>query len=210
MARVQVSIEKMVAMHNEQLEVIQSLRKKCEDLEAQQTRMIEYWYDQLPGYQPSTRSESSTSSISTTTTSCKKSRSNTCIDLSMETDEEDDYEPDAKANELEPELESEPEPEPEHIHTLYPFKKQKRIVEKKETHFDEESEDEDTYTNNLYVPSYFAGPLVLSNDVNSFRTPSPLQKSRGRPRKTPFGPKRKVGRPKNQIDESIFQMTPIE
>lgn len=207
MARVQVSIEKMVAMHNEHLEVIQSLRKKCEDLEAQQTRMIEYWYDQLPGYQPSTRSESSTSSISTTNPSCKKSRSNTFIDLSMETDEEDDYEPDAKANELEPE----PEPEPkEHIHTLYPFKKQKRNVEKKETYLEEESEDEGTYTNNLYVPSYFAGPLVLSNDVNTFRTPSPLQRSRGRPRKTPFGPKRKVGRPKNTIDESIFQMTPIE
>ena len=55
-------------------------------------------------------------------------------------------------------------------------------------------------TSILYRPAFFGGPLISSESI--FQTPT----ERGRPRKCPYGPKRKLGRPKKSVDHSIFEM----
>lgn len=181
MTRVQVSIEAMIAMHNDQLDIIKRIQKNYEELEAHQVGMLDYWFHQLPDIQsnevellelsPLTNnlrsgvSESSTSAISTPSKT-------ECIDLSEESDK---Y--------VTPEQS--------------PPKKRKLTEHQVPTVAEEE----------LYAPCYFGGPIISDKRRDlPFQTPGPISNSRGRPRTAPYGPKRKIGRPKKTIDESLFEI----
>ena len=177
MTRVQVSIEAMIA---HKLDIIKRIQKNCEELEAHQVGMLDYWFHQLPDIQSnevellehsplinnlrSGVSESSTSAIST------PSRTE-YIDLSEESDK-------------------------------YVTPEQSPSKKRKLTEFQAPTVEEE-----LYAPCYFGGPIVSDKrrDLPS-QTPSPISNSRGRPRTAPYGPKRKIGRPKKTIDESLFLM----
>ena len=183
MTRVQVSVETMIAMHNDQLDIIKRIQKNYEELEAHQAGMLDYWFHQLPDIQsnevellehsPLTNklrsgvSESSKSAISSPSSILNSE----CIDLSGESDK---Y--------------VTPEQSPP---------KKRKLAKIQAPTVEEE----------LYAPCYFGGPIVSDKKRDlPFQTPSPIPNLRGRPRTAPYGPKRKIGRPKKTIDESLFEI----
>jgi len=132
-----------------------------------------------------------------------------CIDLTGDCDSEEEEEEDSD-DLYEDENESDKENQPPYASSItipHPFKASIPEARAIETPITNKT------ASRLYVPSYFDQPLLIGSERSPFRTPlmtCRLDKKRGRPRKVPFGPKRKVGRPKAVIDDSIFEMTPPE
>ena len=176
MQRVQ---ETMITMLNEQFDIFKRIRMNCEELEAHNVRMLDYWFhekDAQQAIQYSTPMKSESAHSKSGSSIMDNSPLVGCIDLSGESHREDTD---------------------THITLQYPFKKQKRCK---------------LETSTVYKPNYFGGPLI-SNDnlqLSSFQTPPSVSNARGRPRTCPYGPKRRIGRPKKTIDESILEMTPPE